>query len=97
MGKFRDLMDDELRIRGYSTTTRECSLRCVRRFVRYFMRPPDQLTLEHIHRYQLHLARDRQVAWSSFNQVVCALRFFSREVLKKDWEVRHIPHPRGQQ
>lgn len=36
-------MDDELRIRGYSTTTRECYRRCVRRFVRYFMRPPDQL------------------------------------------------------
>lgn len=58
------------------------------------MRPPDQLTLEHIHRSQLHLARDRQLSWSSFNQVVCALRFFYRDVLKKDWEVRSIPSQR---
>ena len=41
MGQFRDRMDDELRIRGYSASTRECSVRCVRNFVRHFMRPPD--------------------------------------------------------
>jgi len=92
MGKFRDRMDEELRLRGYSASTRECYVRCVRNFVRHFMRPPDQLTLEHIRQYQLHLTRDRHVAWTYFNQVVCALRFFYREVLKKDWEVRHIPY-----
>jgi site-specific recombinase XerD len=92
MGQFRDRMDEELRIRGYSTSTRECYVRCVRNFVRHFMRPPDQLTLEHIRQYQLHLTRERHVAWSYFNQVVCALRFFYREVLKTDWEVRHIPY-----
>ena len=53
---------------------------------------PDQLTLEHIRQYQLHLTRERHVAWTYFNQVVCALRFFYREVLKADWEVRRIPY-----
>ena len=48
MGRFHDRMDDDLRIRGYSANTRECYLRCVRNFVRHFMRPPDQLTPEHI-------------------------------------------------
>lgn len=43
MGQFRDRMDEELRIRGYSASTRECYVRCVRNFVRHFMRPPDQL------------------------------------------------------
>ena len=92
MGQFRDRMDDELRLRGYSASTRECYVRCVRHVVRHFMQPPDQLTLEHIRQYQLYLTRDRHVAWSYFNQVVCALRFFYREVLKRDWEVRHIPY-----
>ena len=92
MGQFRDRMDDELRLRGYSASTRDCYVRCVRNFVRHFMRPPDQLTLEHIRQYQLHLTRDRHVAWTYFNQVVCALCFFYREVLKKNWEVRHIPY-----
>ena len=41
MGQFRDRMDDELRLRGYSASTRDCYVRCVRNFVRHFMRPPD--------------------------------------------------------
>ncbi len=82
MGRFRDRMDDDLRIRGYSANTRASYLRCVRHFVRHFMRPPDQLTPEHIRQYQLYLTRDRRVFWAYFNQIVCALRFFYRQVLR---------------
>ena len=94
MGRFRDRMDDDLRIRGYSANTRACYLRCVRHFVRHFMRPPDQLTPEHIRQYQLYLTRDRRVSWTYFNQIVCALRFFYRQVLKTDWAVAQIPYQR---
>ncbi|MCI0589403.1 MAG: site-specific integrase [Planctomycetes bacterium] len=92
MGRFRDLMDRDLQIRGYSPGTREVYLRCVERFVRHYMRPPDELTLEDINRYQLYLVRDLKVSWGTFNQTVYALRFFYRVTLKKDWDVRHIPH-----
>jgi len=92
MGRFRDLMDRDLQIRGYSPGTRDVYLRCVKRFVRYYMRPPDELTLEDINRYQLYLTRDLKVSWGTFNQTVYALRFFYRVTLKKDWDVRHIPH-----
>ena len=94
MGRFHDRMDEELRLRGYSANTRQCYLRGVRRFVRYFMRAPDQLTPEHIRQYQLYLTRDRRVAWTYFNQIVCALRFFYRQVLKTDWAVAQIPYQR---
>jgi integrase/recombinase XerD len=94
MGRFRDRMDDDLRIRGYSANTRASYLRCVRHFVRHFMRPPDQLTPEHIRQYQLYLTRDRQVSWPYFNQAVCALRFFYRQVLQTDWAVAQIPYQR---
>jgi acyl dehydratase len=65
MGRFRDRMDDDLRIRGYSANTRASYLRCVRHFVRHFMRPPDQLTPEHIRQYQLYLTRGCRVSWTS--------------------------------
>jgi integrase/recombinase XerD len=94
MGRFHDRMDEDLRIRGYSANTRASYLRCVRQFVRHFMRPPDQLTPEHIRQYQLYLTRDRQVSWPYFNQVVCALRFFYRQVLQTDWAVAQIPYQR---
>jgi len=92
MGKFHDRMDRELRIRGYSNGTRRLYLSCVRTFVRHFMRPPDELALEHVKRYQLHLTRTRKVSWSTFNTHVCALRFFYGEVLRVDWEIHHIPY-----
>src|SRR3989304_2538015 len=94
MGRFHDRMDEEPGTRGYRPTPRASYLRCVRQFVRHFMRPPDQLTPEHIRQYQLYLTRDRQVSWPYFNQVVCALRFFYRQVLKKDWAVAQLPYQR---
>lgn len=94
MGVFRDLMDQELELRGYSLNTRHDYLNRVHAFVRFCRRPPDQLTLEDIHRYQLSLSHERKVSWSYFNQTVCALRFFYLTVLKKDWDVKHIPFQR---
>jgi site-specific recombinase XerD len=88
-------MDQDLQIRGYSPRTRRVYLGCVRNFVKFFGTPPDKLGTEDIRRYQLHLI-DRQVSWTTFNQSVCALRFFFNVTLGKNWDVRHLPyHKRG--
>ena len=87
MGRFHDRMDDDLRIRGYSANTRASDLRGVQHFVRHFMRPPDQLPPAHLRQYPLDLTRDRRVSWSYCNQIVGAVRFFDRQVLKTDWAV----------
>ena len=94
MGKFHDLMDRELRIRGYTARTRTIYVTSVRKFVEHFGRSPDQLTLEHIKRYQLYLTRDRKISWSWFNVQVAAIRFFYNSVLNREWEVRRIPYQR---
>jgi integrase/recombinase XerD len=46
----------------------------VAKFSQYFGRSPDQLGLEDVRAYQVHLA-SKGLAWASFNQIVCALRF----------------------
>lgn len=92
MGKYRERMSRDLEIRGYSPRTRECYLGCVRRLVGYHMRPPDELTLEDVNRYQLYLTREQKVSSSTFNQAVCALRFFFSVSMETDWEVRRIPY-----
>ena len=94
MGKFQDLMDRELRIRGLAENTRTSYLEKMRCFVRHFMRPPDQLTPEEVKQYQLFLTKERRVTWSTFNVHVCAIRFFYREVLRVPWDVEHIPYQR---
>jgi site-specific recombinase XerD len=46
----------------------------VARFSQYFDQSPDRLGLEDVRAYQVHLA-SKGIAWASFNQIVCALRF----------------------
>ena len=92
MGVFRDMMERDLQIRGFSPCTQQCYLGRMKEFVRYFKRPPDNLTIDDINRYQLHLARERKVSWGVFNQSVAALRFFYSVTLQKDLDIERIPY-----
>ncbi len=92
MGRLHDRMDRELRIRGYAENTRKSYIGNMRCFVRHFMRPPDELTAEHVKQYQLFLTKEKQVSWSTFNVHVCAIRFFYREVLRVEWDIEQIPY-----
>ncbi|MBF8288100.1 MAG: integrase family protein [Candidatus Rokubacteria bacterium] len=96
MGKFRDLMERDLKIRGYGERTCKTYLAQVRDLALHYMLPPDELTIEQINAYQGHLVQDRKLAWSSFNIAVCAIRFFYRVTLGRDWDVRRIPYQKKQ-
>jgi hypothetical protein len=84
-------MEQALQIRGFSPHTQAVYLARVREFVRYCQRPPDQLTLDDIHRYPLHLTRERRVSWAVFNQTVAARRFFYGVTLQRGWDITRIP------
>jgi len=92
MGKLRDMMVKEMKIRGFSPHTQRTYLERVRDYVKYHGRSPDQLNPEHIKQYQWHLTNDKQLSASYFNQVSAALRFFYLEVLGKDWNIKRIPY-----
>lgn len=87
------LMED-LRIRNYSERTVEIYVRCVAAFAKYFGRSPEVLNEGHIREYQRYLVEEKKASWTFFNQTVCALRFFYKKTLKKDWLVEHIPFPK---
>jgi len=60
----------------------------------HFHRSPDQLGAEHIRQYQLFLIQEKKLAWSSYNQIVCALRFFYGKTLQRAFLLQDIPFPR---
>ena len=97
MTELRRRMFEELRLRNYSPKTVEVYIRCVANFAQYFKLSPDRLRPEHIRQYQLFLVQRKKVAWAVFNQTVCALRFFYRHVLHRDWVIEHIPYPRHEE
>ena len=92
MGEFQDRMKRDLEIRGFALSTQQCYLARMKAMIRFFMRPPDELTIEDIHSYQLHLTRVEKVCWGSFNQSVCAIRFFYGVTLDKGRDIQRIPY-----
>jgi site-specific recombinase XerD len=97
MTKLRQRMLEELQRRNYSPSTARQYLRQVAAFAEHFHRSPDRLGAEQIRDYQLFLIREKRLAWSTYNQIVCALRFFYIKVLKRTFLLSDIPFTRKQQ
>jgi site-specific recombinase XerD len=95
MGVFRDAMDQAMALRGLAPKTRLMYLSWVRRLVEFCRVVPDQLTTEQVRSYLLHLTQERRVAFSTFNQALNALRFFFKEVLRRECEIEEIRYQKA--
>src|SRR5215213_321907 len=94
MTALRQKMTEDLCLRNYSSHTIRAYLHCVASFAEHFGRSPDRLGPEHVRQYQLFLVQQKKVSWTSFNQTVCALRFFYHVTLGRKSMVELIPYPR---
>jgi integrase/recombinase XerD len=97
MTELRRRMLEDLQLRNYSPNTTHVYIRCVAEFARHFGASPDRLGPRHIREYQLLLVQQKKVSWATFNQTVCALRFFYHITLHRGWMIEHIPYPRHEQ
>jgi integrase/recombinase XerD len=77
MSPLRRRMIEDMTVRNLSPATQRSYVHAVAKFSQYFGKPWDQLSLKDVRAYQVHLA-SKGLAWASFNQIVCALRFFLR-------------------
>jgi len=87
-------MIDDMRLRNFSPHTIDCYVRSVAHFAKYFRKSPDRLDIEHVREYQLFLLEKKQASWGTFHQVVCALNFFYKTTLGREWNHTPIPHPK---
>lgn len=94
MTALRQRMLEDLQIRHYSPTTIRIYLHAIAEFAQHFGKPPDQLGVEHIRRYQLFLIKEKKVSRPTCIQVVCALRFFYTHTLTRKIVIERIPFPR---
>src|SRR5215468_3629871 len=97
MTQLRQRMLEELQRRNYSSGTIRLYIQHVAAFAQHFHRPPDQLGAEEIRQYQLFLIQKKKLAWASYKQIVCALRFFYAKTLKRPFQPEDIPFPRKAQ
>ena len=67
MTPLRQRMIEDMRIRNFATTTQRSYIHYVAEFAKHFNRSPQDLDLEAVRQYQLHLAQDRKLSPQSIN------------------------------
>ena len=91
MGKLREQMKMDLKLKGYSPKTQVAYLGYMKNFVRYFGRSPAKMGEKEIREYLYHLITGRDLGDSSINSAYSALKFFYETTLCRDWNVAKIP------
>ena len=94
MTKLLQRMTEQLQLRNYSEDTIRNYLGAVQRFVRYCGQSPEQVGVDQVRSYLLHLLEDRHLSWSAIHVNRSALRFLYVRVLKQRWFEEEIPPPK---
>jgi integrase/recombinase XerD len=81
MTALRSRMIREMELRRFSPQTHDAYIAGVVRLVKYYGRPPDQLTLKQVRSFMHHLIVKRKLAASTCNLTAWAITFLYREVL----------------
>jgi len=88
-------MIDDMTVRRMAEGTQQQYLSACARFIAFHQgKPPGLLGPDHVKSYQVHLVREKQLAWSTLNIHVCALRFLFCVTLGREWAVKHIVYPK---
>jgi site-specific recombinase XerD len=86
-------MTEDMTVRNLSPATQRSYIAAVSKFSRFFGRSPDQLTLEDVRTFQVHLVA-KGISWPGLNQIVCALRFFYGVTLRRNEIPERITYAR---
>ena len=89
--KITKRLAEDMMIRNLAPATIDAYTFHVRRFADFIQKPLDMVTREDVRTFQLHLIQDRKLAYSTFNQAVCALRFYYRYTQPMSWPVTMVP------
>lgn len=81
MSPLRQQMIDLMTVKNFSPSTCESYLFSMIALVKYFRRPPDELTQEDIQNYLIYLVKDRRLSPNSCRLYLQGILFFYRQVL----------------
>lgn len=91
MGKLRDQMEMDMKLRRLSRKTISCYLACMRNVAIHFGKSPAELDEEEIRGYLHHLIEERKASQSVISQSYSALKFFFEKTLQREWNASRIP------
>lgn len=96
MGRLRDRMEEDLKLKGLSPSTRRNYLLYCRKFAAHYRRSPEELGETEIRKFLLHVMQIEQVSYQTYRQVLAALKFLYTVTLGRAWEVERLPFPKHQ-
>jgi site-specific recombinase XerD len=91
MGKTRDKMVEDLKLRGYADGTVCVYVRCARQFVAHYMKPATALGEPEVRKFLLHLKEERELAATTRRGYRAAVDFLYTTTLGRPEVVAGIP------
>ena len=94
MSYLRNLMIEQMQLKGYSSRTISVYIECISNLSCYFGKSPDLLTTDDIRKYYHYQITGKKVSRVWINQSISALKILLCQVLKRPWDDLDIPRPR---
>ena len=95
MGKLKDRMRDDMKLRNYAEGTIVSYLSCAKRFVGHFMKPPEGITRDEIRGFLLHLMNERGAVGSTYRSYRASIKFLYEVTLDLPFKVERILSPKS--
>jgi len=83
-----------MQLRRLSERTQKTYVDWVKQLTRWADKSPDRVTEEEMRDFFLYLTNEKQLSSSSVNQALCSLKFFTEQVLGREWMHYNIPFVR---
>ena len=94
MTPLRQRFIEDMQLRNFAPTTQRSYIHYVAGFAQYFNRSPEQLDLEAVRQYQLHLRQERKLSTQSINIFLSAVQFLFLVTLEMPWNKEDFLRPR---
>ena len=94
MGLLSEKMLDDMRLKGFASSTQKEYLLRSKQFAAHYMRSPAQMGETEIRDFILHQVKERKVSPATHHMYVAALKFLYNNTLNRPDEVVKIPWPK---
>lgn len=93
MTPLRKQMLEDLQLKGYSPSTRDCYVRGVERLAKYYKKSPALITEEELRQYFLYMKLEKRYSRSTATITLCGIKFLYEKTLRKNWPVLDLVRP----
>jgi integrase/recombinase XerD len=94
MTPLRQRFIEDMQLRGLAPTTQRSYIHYVAEFARFYNKSPEDLDLEAIRQYEIHLLNERKLSPQSVNTFISSVQFLYTVTLEMPWDKQCFPRVR---